>query len=945
MRVTLLSLFAILLLAVPTHAQSTLNFANPVVYPTNGWSPASVAIADVNGDGKPDLVVTNSCVNTGLCESYELVSCVGCDGTVAVFLGVGDGTFQPAVTYDSGGYGPSQVVVVDVNGDGKPDIVVANQCVPPTAPSTEPCSGNNPLPGSFGVLLGNGDGTFRSPVAYTVGGNSVEALAVADVNGDGKPDVVLSIVCSSSPCSGHSQIYVSLGNGDGTFRAPVPYDSGGYAAQSIAIKDVNGDGYPDIVTANNCSTYGCPSNVGVAGVLLGNGDGTFRSPVSYPSSGTAFSIAVADVNGDGKPDLLVGNFCAPGSCSATAVNVDILVGKGDGTFQSPVNYTAVGFGSPWVTVADVDGDGKPDLIVSASCNDSACDNNGTVSVLSGNGDGTFRSAVSYDSGGPYATFVATADVNGDAKPDIVVVNSQKSQTQTDIGAVGVLLNITGTSGPIASLSSNELTFAATTLSGPTAPQSVTLSNAGNVPFAINNIQITGADSTAFSQTNTCGASVAANANCTISVIYTPGSNASTATLKITDGTPGSPHTVSLTGNPPATTQVSVSPSSLTFDSTQIGIPSTRQQLTVQNIGTAALYITQITTSGDFTALANCSGPVLFGTSCIISVTFDPTAAGTRSGTLSIVDNASGGSQTISLTGTGYAEPPANTPGAQVSPSTVTFPSQYVGTSGLPQTVTVTNTGNATLTITAVTASPADFGALSNCTNPVAPNASCTIGVFFDPTVGGPRAGTLSVSYNGAGSPQTVALTGSGQDFSMAASSTSSATISAGQTATYSVALAPTSGFAQNVALNCAGGPAMSTCSVTPSSVSLSGTAAKTVTVSVATSSQGFASPFAGVNPQQKTPLILLTSIVALVFLLTASSSLRPAGRLRWAPALGLVLLACLTMTLTSCGGGSSSGASGTGTAEAGTYTVTVTGNFSSGSANITHATKLTLVVK
>jgi hypothetical protein len=133
--------------------------------------------------------------------------------------------------------------------------------------------------------------------------------------------------------------------------------------------------------------------------------------------------------------------------------------------------------------------------------------------------------------------------------------------------------------------------------------------------------------------------------------------------------------------------------------------------------------------------------------------------------------------------------------------------------------------------------------------------------------------------------------------------------------------------------------------VTPSSVSLSGTAAKTVTVSVATSSQGFASPCAGVNPQQKTPLILLTSIVALVFLLTASSSLRPAGRLRWAPALGLVLLACLTMTLTSCGGGSSSGASGTGTAEAGTYTVTVTGNFSSGSANITHATKLTLVVK
>lgn len=430
-----------------------------------------------------------------------------------------------------------------------------------------------------------------------------------------------------------------------------------------------------------------------------------------------------------------------------------------------------------------------------------------------------------------------------------MVNQQTSTTQTDVGAIGVLLNITGTSGPIASLSSNELTLTAATVGSPSAPQSVILSNLGNVPFAINSIQIAGAGAAAFSQTNACGSSVAANANCTVTVVYTPASNdASTATLKITDGAPGSPHTVSLTGSAIPITQVSVSPSSLTFGSTQIGVASTLQRVTVENIGnTAALTITQITASGDFTATANCSGPILPGNSCIIFVGFVPTASGTRSGTLSIFDKASGSPQTIALTGTGDAEPPPNAPVVKASPSTVTFPSQYVGTSGLPQTVTVTNTGSAALTITAVTPSPADFGVINNCASPVAPNASCNIAVFFDPTTGGTRTGTLSITDNATGSPQTVALTGSGEDFSMTASSTPSATISAGQTATYSVALAPTSGFAQNVALSCSGGPAMSTCSVTPSSVSLSGSAAKTVTVTVATSSQGFVSPFPGVN--------------------------------------------------------------------------------------------------
>jgi hypothetical protein len=377
------------------------------------------------------------------------------------------------------------------------------------------------------------------------------------LNGDGKLDAVQGIQCSSTTaCSGHSQVAIFRGNGDGTFQSPVTYDAGGYADQSIAIQDVNGDGHPDIVTANQCSTWSCP-DTGVAGVLLGNGDGTFRSAVSYHTSGTASSVAIADVNGDGKPDLLVGNFCQTGVCSSTGVTVDVLLGNGDGTFQTAVTYTSVGFGTAFVGTTDVDGDGKIDLVVAASCDDAACNNKGTVSFLAGYGDGTFRSPVSYSSGGSFASFVAAADLNGDGAPEIVVVNSDVSATETSNGNVGVLLNITHINGPILSLSAKQLTLSSIVIGTGSSPQSVTLSNVGNASLTINSIQIIGADAALFSETNTCGSSLASGADCSVSVIYTPSANGTnSATLTISDGAQGSPHKVSLSGTTTPLTQVS-----------------------------------------------------------------------------------------------------------------------------------------------------------------------------------------------------------------------------------------------------------------------------------------------------------------------------------------------------------------------------------------------------
>jgi hypothetical protein len=173
---------------------------------------------------------------------------------------------------------------------------------------------------------------------------------------------------------------VLLGNGDGTFQPAVAYDTAGYFATSVAVADVNGDGKPDLLVLNECSEFTCKKPGSVA-VLVGNGDGTFQPAVAYGSGGTfPFSIAVADVNGDGRLDLLVANFCADLPCSQKGL-LGVLLGNGDGTFQSAATYATGGYDTYWMAVADVNGDGKPDLLATNFCADSKCTTHGTVSVL------------------------------------------------------------------------------------------------------------------------------------------------------------------------------------------------------------------------------------------------------------------------------------------------------------------------------------------------------------------------------------------------------------------------------------------------------------------------------------------------------------------------------------------------------------------------------------
>jgi hypothetical protein len=388
-------------------------FQAAVSYPSGESYAVSIAVADVNGDGKPDLLVAN------LCAAVVADCAYGGTGSIGVLLGNGDGTFQAAVNYDSGGENANSIVVADVNGDGKLDLLVSNG---------DPLSLSGG--GVVGILLGNGDGTFQVAVVYSTGGDGAASLAVGDVNGDDKLDLVVANGCNVGTICSNGVLGVVLSDGGGSFQAAPNYDSGGYIATSTAVADVNGDGKLDVIVANQCATFAnCPSasNGSVAGVLLGKGNGTFRAVVGYPAGGyEAESIAVADVNGDGKLDLLVANYCgtAPNSsnnCLSSGV-VGVLLGNGDGTFQTAKAY-ASGYFPAYIAVADVNGDGKPDLLVANNCASSDCSNdNGLVSVLLGNGDGSFQSAKTYGTGGANAQAIAVADVNGDGKPDLLVAN-------------------------------------------------------------------------------------------------------------------------------------------------------------------------------------------------------------------------------------------------------------------------------------------------------------------------------------------------------------------------------------------------------------------------------------------------------------------------------------------------------------------------------------------
>ena len=346
----------------------------------------SVATGDFNGDGIPDLAVGQN-------------SNDGSTGVV-VYLGKGDGTFFPGVSYgESTGLG--NVAVGDFNGDGKLDIAVTDN--------------NN---GNIQILLGNGDGTFAIGLAFSSGGAYPQNLVVGDFNHDGILDIAV-------PNAGSGNIGVLLGNGDGTFAAAVTYDTPGYNPQYIAMADIDGDGYLDL--AVTAYTDG-PEAVGV---FLANNDntGTFK-PITYTNlDGNPEFVWFGDLDGDGKLDMAVTE--RDGSTYQSFVEVGL--GAADGTFGTLTAYptsvfTAESANPANIQMADINGDGKLDLVY-------VNEGYGTIGVMYGNGDGTLNAPVEFPANEDNYG-LAVVDLDGDGAVDVVTANDYS-------GGPSVLLNGNG----------------------------------------------------------------------------------------------------------------------------------------------------------------------------------------------------------------------------------------------------------------------------------------------------------------------------------------------------------------------------------------------------------------------------------------------------------------------------------------------------------------------
>jgi hypothetical protein len=485
--------------------------------------------------------------------------------------------------------------------------------------------------------------------------------------------------------------------------------------------------------------------------------------------------------------------------------------------------------------------------------------------------------------------------------------------------------------PVASLSPSSLVFPGQTLGTTSAAKPITLSNTGNAALAISGISFTGTNSGDFSQTNNCGGTLAPGANCSINVTFTPSAAGNrAASISIGDNAFGSPQSANVSGAGVATApSASLSPTSLTFSGLPPGATSAAQQVTLTNSGNASLNISGISVSGDFAQTNVCGSNLAAGANCAISVTFTPTAGGTRTGTLSVTDDASGSPHKVSLSGTGQA-PAAN---ASVSPSLLTFSSSVVGSSPSAQQVKLSNSGNAPLSISGITSS-GDFSQTNNCGSSLAAASSCTVTVTFKPTGGGARTGSLSITDNVSGSPQTVSLAGTGMDFVLS-SSPNSATVNPGQTANLMLAVSPDGGFAQSVSLICSGAPAKSVCTVTPSSVTPSGSSASSVAVAVSTTASSLMIPQVPSIPPTAILRVILTFIALLLFFFLAAAN----DRRR---VLAFSSLALLAVFAGGCVGlasktGPPSLNSGT---PAGTYPLTITAT----SAALSHSATLTLRV-
>jgi hypothetical protein len=656
------------------------------------------------------------------------------------------------------------------------------------------------------------------------------------------------------------------------------------------------------------------------GSTLSAGASCYLGVTFTPTTVTSYSanISVAD-NATGSPQIvpLTGSGIAPqASLSAStpfaSQTINTTSSAQTFTLSNPGNATLN------ITSIGITGTGATDFAISAQTCTTTLAAAGTCTISV-----TFTPL-------SVASFTAALTITDSA------TGSPQSATLTGSG--------TAVPAPIAGINPATAPFGNQTVNTTSSAQTFTVSNTGNAALTLSSITLGGTNPGAFALAGgTCATTVAASSSCTIAVTFTPtGATSYAATLNVANNAAGSPLVVTFTGTGTAAPApiAGISPGSGPFGNQTVNTTSSAQTFTVSNTGNAALTLSSITlvgTNPGAFALAGgtCATTVAASSNCTIAVTFTPTGATSYAATLNVANNAAGSPLVVTLTGTGTAVP---APIASLTPSTLTFATTNVGSTTAPQTLTLSNTGNAALTISGITlagANPADFAETTSCGTTLAAGTNCTVSVTFTPLSGSAFTATVSVADNAAGSPHTASLSGTGtstttSDFSVAAPA-GSQSVDPGAAAQFTINVSALSGnYTLPVVLSVTGLPSGATASFNPASVTPGSTGASSI-LTVQTPLR------AALEPPPHSPSGTVPWFAVLLLPLLGVRPLR--RKLRRLPLSVRALLLCALAlggmaSLSGCGGGYFGPTPQT-------VTLTVTGT----SGTLQHSTTVTLTVQ